>query len=290
MAIRVARLAVVVGLLSVPPLGAQSAARRPKLEVVSIKPSPAGGRVSARIAGDRITLENYPLQGLIQAAYGLRPFELSRDPAWIESARYDIAAKAEGPASGPELWAMIQSVLEERFRLKMHTERKEVSVFNLSIATRGKLPEPRAGSCLGSDPTMPPQQAATGKGVVAPCGSILMPAIPGGAGLEGGRVRVPALVSRLTDILGRPVVDKTGFTGIFDLHLKFAFDGFGRLTPSAGPPVSGDAGNSAGGITDPSGLPTIFTAVREQLGLKLESAKAMLEVHVIDNIERPSAN
>jgi uncharacterized protein (TIGR03435 family) len=87
-----------------------------------------------------------------------------------------------------------------------------------------------------------------------------------------------ALASRLTDILGRPVVDKTGFTGTFDLHLRFAFDGFGNPTPSA---VE---------ATDPSGLPSIFNVVRDQLGLKLESAKGMLDVQVIDSVDKPSAN
>jgi uncharacterized protein (TIGR03435 family) len=249
----------------------------PKFEVASVKPSLPGAEASTRthISAGRITLENYPLRSLVQAAYGLRSFELSGAPAWIDGARYDIIGKAAKPANAPELWTMIQSVLTDRFNLKMHREQKEFPVYNLSIARRDKLPDPRDGSCTGSDPTAPPQQPAPGKRLVAPCGSILMPGVPGGAELYGGRVRMTALAQRLTDIVGRPVIDKTGFGGTFDLRVKFAFDGFGR-------PVASDP--------DLSALPAIFTALRDQLGLKLESGKAMLAVVVIDSIERPSAN
>jgi uncharacterized protein (TIGR03435 family) len=137
---------------------------------------------------------------------------------------------------------------------------------------------------------MPPQQPAPGMPFVAPCGRILIPGVPGGRGLDGGKIRMAALASRLTDILGRPVVDKTGFTGTFDLHLRFAFDDPGNPAPSALSALSGESPNSAVRATDPSGLPAIFTGVRDQLGLKLESAKALLDVQVIDSIERPSAN
>lgn len=258
-----------------------SLAAGPKFEVVSIKPSSASGPALARPGAASITIQDYPLRNLIGAAFGLRSAEFSSGPAWISSARYNIIAKANRPASGRELWTMVRSVLEERFRLKMHREKKEFPAFNLVMVKSGKLPAAREGSCVGSDPSAIPQKAGPGKRLVAACGSILMPRIPGGSRLEGGGVRMGDLAFTLTDLLDRPVVDKTGFTGTFDLYMGFSRDGIWPIQPSD------RQGQSASGAADLPTLPNIFTALRA-LGLKLESGKALLDYTVIDRIERPS--
>ncbi len=264
----------------------QQSTVRPKVEVVSIKPSPVGKDIiSARLAGQRIVLEDYPLRQMVQAAYGVRSSELFGGPPWIASTRYDVSAKAEKPVDNRALWRMMQSVLEDRFKLKIHHEQREFPVFNLVFAKPGKLPASRDGSCIEYDAAMPPPPASNGKPPLPRCGAILMgPAQPIGMKLSGLKVRMPELAQRLTDILGRHVIDKTGFTGAFDLDVKFAADEAIRGLPSRS---QADVAESP---ADPSGMPSIFTVLRNQLGLKLDSGKALVDVLAIDNIERPSAN
>jgi len=243
-------------------------AAQPKLEVVSIKPSPPGGPgyETARVDTGRLTVANYPLRNMIGAAYRLRREQLVGGPPWIDKATYDITAKADGPADGREMWALMQTVLTERFHLKMHVEKREFAVYDLTVAKAGLLPAPRSGNCRGSDPLAGPQEPPKGKRMVGPCGTLLMPALPGGgAELVGGQVRMPMLASWLTDLLHRPVVDKTGYAAPFDVDIEF-------------------------GREDAPGLPTLPSVLQKQLGLKLTASKAMLDVHVIDSIERPAAN
>jgi len=163
-------LSVVVRLCGQP----QVSSSRPKVAPASVRPSPAGrDMISARAGGDRITLENYPLREMIGAAYGVRSSELLGGPPWIASTRYDIVAKAEKAASNRELWTMAQSVLEERFQLRLHHEKREFPVFNLSFARYGKLPASREGSCVESDPTLPWIRTAPGEPLLPRCGSTL---------------------------------------------------------------------------------------------------------------------
>jgi uncharacterized protein (TIGR03435 family) len=254
-----------------------------RFEVASVKPSPATASLVAKIDPARLTLAAYPLRQMICAAYGLRSSELLGGPAWIASAKYDITAKAEKPATGPELWAMMRPLLEDRFRLKMHVEKKQFDVYNLSIATRGKLPAATPGRCLGSDPTAVPAAPESGKAVVFPCNTLrLQRKGTNAAQIAGGAVRMARFAGLLTDLLGRPVIDNTGYAAAFDVQLNFAFYGFGQLVPNAKEPNES--------ASDPAGLPNIVEAIRRQYGLRLESGKALRDVHVIDSIERPSGN
>jgi uncharacterized protein (TIGR03435 family) len=248
----------------------------PKLEVVSVKPSAPGGPgyETARVDTGRLTVANYPLRGLICSAYRLRGDQLAGGPAWIEKATYDITAKADSPANGREMWALMQTVLTERFHLKMHVEKREFAVYDLVVAKAGLLAAPRDGNCKGSDPLAIPQEPPKGKRMLAPCGALLMPILPGGlAGLQGGQVKMPMLASRLTDILRRPVIDKTGVAGAFDVDIEFAFH-----DPRSGPPPAGETG------------PTLESVLKNKLGLKVVPSRALLDVHVIDTIDRPAAN
>ncbi len=262
----------------------------PKFEVASIRRSancdgPGGGRsAGARPAPGRLSLKCNTVADLIQQAYVLfadgqfnRPVAvpLAVGPAWVNSDRYDINAKAEDGAK-PELMSgpMLQELLSDRFKLKIHRETREIPVYALSVAKGGpKLHAFREGSCAPIDYTKFPQTpATTGQ---HPCSA--------NAKLTGANVVADLQGVSLDDFskvllrgnLDRPVIDKTGIAGLFDFHLEFAPD---QSTPGF---KKSD---------DPAGGPSIFTAVQEQLGLKLEPTKGPAEYLVIDSVERPTEN
>ncbi len=267
----------------------QSAAL-PRFEVVSIKPNAQGGSdiqglgIVRVLPGGRLSAEKAQLRYLIQNAYGLRAFQLTGGPGWIDSAHFDIEAKADGDPSPAQMRLMMQALLADRFKLTAHRETKELPVYELTAAKGGlKLEQPKPGSCVAPDPNAPPMPPAPGQ--PAPCGRILMTMSPTGARMRGANVTMAELVRILSNVLARTVVDKTGFTGSFDIQLEFAPDmvlaGLPR-PPTADPSSVAPSADTAG--------PSLFSAVQEQLGLKLESAKGPVEVLIIDHVERPSGN
>ncbi len=189
---RAVRAGLGVGVAVISVLGQEHAtAPRLKVEVASVKPSQPGKDLAVRVGGARITVENYPLREMIGAAYGLRSSELLGGPAWIEGARYDIAAKSATASDDKrELWRMMQSVLAERFQFRMHHEKREFPVLDLSILRSGKLPEPRGG-CFNGNPTAPLTQAEASKRGLPRCGSIFMTFVqPGGLQLSGAHIQM----------------------------------------------------------------------------------------------------
>jgi len=165
---------------------------------------------------------------------------------------------------------MLQALLEDRFRLKVHRETKEGSIFELTAAKGGsKLRPLQEGSCVAADPNSPPRPLAPAQ--KPPCGVLMPGANTANRTMTIDAVGAPiALLTRtLTLMLGRPVLDKTGIAGLLDaFHLEY---------------VREDAAADATG-------PSIFTSLQEQLGLKLEAAKGPVEVLVIDHVERPTEN
>jgi uncharacterized protein (TIGR03435 family) len=225
--------------------------------------------------GGGVDVKGFPLQLLLQYAFQLKPFEIVGAPKWVDTARYDIEAKVREPVSRQQAWLMFGPVLGSRFRLKTHRETIKTAVLELSVSRRGKLQRPKEGSCFDpSGPPPPPSRARPGEHLMAPCGNTEMLPIAG-AGLDvwGGQVGMTALVSRLKDLLERPIVDKTDFTETFDFDLKFARNSI---------PLFSDE--------KPSDLPGLLTALQEQLGLKLKDAKGEVEVLVVDQIEPPTPN
>jgi uncharacterized protein (TIGR03435 family) len=266
---------------------------RPEFEVASIKPSISNPSFSQRIMNvrplpGRLTADaSLPI--LIEYAYGVQPFQVVGGPGWIESDRFQIDAKADGSANRDQMFLMLRSLLEDRFQLKTHRDMKEQPVFAL-VPNRGslKLPPPKEGVCVDSAVDAPVEWTGAGRmtapGEVQPtkgrCGSAVVALGPGGAQMRGGKIAMPELVRTLSMLLGRSVIDRTGFTGLFDLQLDFVPD---DTTPSMPPPPP----NS--GISDITGV-SIAQALQQQLGLRLQSTKGPVEVIVVDHAERPSQN
>jgi uncharacterized protein (TIGR03435 family) len=229
--------------------------------------------------GGRFTATNVPLQILITIAYRIKEFQLSGAPPWLSSERYDIEAKAEGDPAFDAVLPMLQTLIEDRLQFKFHRETKEMQTYALLVAKAGKLHEAE-GEC-GPPPSAPLPPPVPGKPPTAFCGGFMM--FPGH--LSGRKVSIEALLDPLSRFTGRTVLDKTNLTGKYDVDLEYTPDQGQFQTPPGGAPP----GMPAFPPSDPNG-PSLFTALQEQLGLKLESQKGPVEMIVIDHIERPSEN
>lgn len=266
-------------------LSAQPAGKVLKFEVASIKPTPpgihqnyCGPPFGSSISGQQLRLAMCTVRDLVMRAWNVRGYELRlpRDQAWISSARFDVTAKSASPVSPIELGQMLGPLLEDRFRLKWHRQKREAPVYFLDAAKGGmKLERTKSGTCTPwpdhryPPPPPNPHQPPT-------CDYPLMPGTPDGRGLgiDGTGVTMPSLVNRLTGLLGRNVIDRTGFTASFDLHIRFARETAAGLEANA---------------PAPSGYPSLFTAVHT-LGLQLVSGKAPIDVLVVDSAQKPSEN
>jgi len=260
----------------------------PKFDVASVRENTAGdGKVLFGIQpGGRFTTIGVPLSNLITQAYGLQRSQLIGGPDWIETARFDITAKAEadiprttlGGPPGP-LHLMLQDLLRERFKLAAHRETREQPIYTLTLARPdGKLgPGLRASTtdcaALFARGRVGPPPRGMGPGERPACGMRIGP-----GQLVAGAMPISQLIPPLSQFTERLVFDRTGLSGNFEIELTWTPD---RLpqgpAPPGAPPLS----------IDPNG-PSLFTAVQEQLGLKLESERAPVEVLVIDHVERPT--
>jgi len=287
---------VVFGLLNAPQIRAQLTATTraplPSFEVASIKRNPSVWNEPTHHRmdvhpelGGRLTAHNAPLMLLIQRAYAVQAFQVVGGPAWINTDGYDVEAKPKGDTDRKQMWLMLQTLLADRFKLTLHRETRKLPVYDLKAVKRGpKLPMPKAVECFSQPPDAPPAPPPPGQ---TDCGYVAGPL--GSTGLlqlEGSKVHMADLVSKLALVLGRPVLDKTEFTGEFDLNLSFTADEATMGLPGSGGP--GDPGGSP--LPTDRNVPSIFAALEEQLGLKLVRAKGPVEVLVIDHVERPSEN
>jgi uncharacterized protein (TIGR03435 family) len=282
-----AAVASAAALLAIAAMTVVGQTTRPRFEVASIKAAGSAGGGWMRPIPGGLTA-SAPLRVLMEAAYELQSFQIVGGAEWVESEGYAVDARASGNPTHVQRKLMLQSLLEDRFQLRVHRESREMPVYTL-VAARGglKLPPPRGGSCveetdvLGplADPgarLQPPDQGPT---PAQRCGGLDVPLEAGGARIRGGRVPMAEFVRVLSRVLGRPVTDQTGFSGVFDVDTQFLPD---DATPGLPPPPPGAI---PFGIASPS----IFSAVRE-LGLQLESMKGPADVLVIDHAERPSQN
>jgi len=246
-----------------PPIPPMAADANPSFEVATIKPSkPDDQRKAFIVRGNEFHIINEPLTQIISFAFDVQAKQVVGLPEWGDSDKYDIDAKpdGEGAPSGKQWKIMIQKLLADRFQLTFHKDKKELPVYVLSVA--------KTGSKLTKDDS-------------APNG------LPGLFFQGLGKLNVHnALMSDFTGlmqsvVLDRPVIDQTGLTGRFDFTLNWTpddsqFSGMGARVPP--PTDSADA------------PPNLYTAIQEQIGLKLEATKAPADVMVIDHVEKPSAN
>ena len=230
--------------------------REPAFDVTSVKQNTSGqigmGGPGDRFQNGQFRLTNRPLRQLIREAFRIRRTDdLIGGPAWLDADRWDIAGKKES-ATG-DVWPMVRTLLADRFKLVTHYETRELPIYALVIARR----DGRLGPSLR--PTTEPGSMRIASGVFS------------------GRAPIRALVDAvLSSAVQRAVVDRTGLTGAYEIELRWTPDGPSTVPDGdAPPPPASDA-------------PSIFTALQEQLGLKLESDRGPVEVVVIDHVERPT--
>ena len=228
-------------------------------EVATIKPNAASDdRVRIEIQpGGRFVASGMSLKQLIAFAYDLRDFQVSGEPGWASAERFDINAKGEGSDGGPEvLKKMMRGLLADRFQLKAHEETKEMSIYALVVGKGGSKMVKSAGDGLGP-------QIRMGRGL-----------------LSGKGMPMDMLVRQLSQNVGRTVLDKTELTGNYDIELSFSAEAGPGGLPGSPDAVAGTGANG----------PTIFTAVQEQLGLKLEPAKGPVKILAVDSVSKPTEN
>jgi uncharacterized protein (TIGR03435 family) len=233
------------GLLFTAVLWAQE---KPAFEVASVRAhSSVDGRFSIDVTDSgRLTARNMTVWNLIRQAYGWRDLEMTGGPAWIKTDGFDVVAQAgqEPSVERSRVLAMLQVLLEDRFRFRWHGQVRETAGYALRVAAAG--------------PKLPPAKDGRDR---LQMGNLAAP-----------RMSLESLCQILEFELAKPVVDRTGLSGTYAIELQWARE------------------NSSGAQEPDTSRPSLFTAVQEQLGLRLESAKLPVKVFVIDDVQRPSEN
>jgi bla regulator protein blaR1 len=284
-------IGVVHGQAAAPQSSAPSskAADLPKYDVASIKPNKADDhRVRIMMTPDGVSYQGVPARMMLQQAFGVEDDRILGEPAWIKTNRYDIEAKV-APEDAPRLKdlkaeqrnAMMLQLLVDRFNLKYHHEQRELPMYAMVVAKGGLKMKPTQADPPGKtapDDNGPP----TGTGPRPPMGKHMLMMNPGH--LESTGASTDMLAHIFSRQLQRTVVDKTGLSGEYDFTLDYTPDNMPM------PPHGGADGGPKPESPPDQGGPSIFTAVEEQLGLKLEATKGMVDVIVIDHIDLPTEN
>ena len=295
----VALVASIAGGAALAAQAPQPPADPPAFEVASIKPNNSGdGRVMMQMQPGQFRATNITLRLLIRNAYRLQDFQISGGPSWMASDHYDLIAKMPDgfqpppgpppPGSGPgPLELMLRGLLAERFKLTVHNETKDSSIYALIVArSDGKLgpalkkseidcaAQLAAARGRGRGP-MPPPPGPPQPGESIPCGIRIGP-----GALTMGGTPLSQFANSLGMFAGRIVLDRTGLAGNYDINLTWTPDQMPRPAGDGPPPLIN------GVAVDPNG-PSLFTAVQEQLGLKLDSQRGPVETLVVDRAEKP---
>lgn len=246
----------------------QTGAARPEFDVASVKPAQPSpdNRVRVQMGGDpgmdRMT--NVTLRDYVQAAYGVKDFQIS-GPAWLTAERFDIMAKMPPATSREQLQLMRQKLLEDRFKLVLHREKKTMSVYALVVGKGGLKIQPVAEEA-GEDPRR---------------GGMMRIGL---GHLEAQKVPLAGLADRLSSMVDRPVVDMTEIKGTFDITLDFAPDE--TKMAAMKDKVRAEGGGEGKVGSDDHDSPSIFAALQDKLGLKLEARKEPMDLLVIDRAEK----
>jgi bla regulator protein blaR1 len=239
-----------------------------EFDVATIKPNSANdNRFMIRpLPGGGLTITGVPLKMLIMEAFDVRTFQVSGGPGWMSTERWDIEAKTEGvQAQLPigQTLKMLRALITDRFHLEVHHDTKEMTIYALVVGKNGSKLTRHTG-----EPPPPTDRLRITPG-----------------SLSAKQIGIAALVRQLTLQVGRPVIDKTGLTGTYDLTLEWS-------------PEPGQGGPESIGLPPDARLPppsdwngpSIFTALQEQLGLRLDAQKGPVDIIVIDRAERPDEN
>jgi uncharacterized protein (TIGR03435 family) len=236
----------------------------PKYEVASIKPNTDDGLdYTFRIEPDgTIAAAGITLKRLMMTAYNVQGFRIIGGPAWVDSKRWNVEAKPDRARRPDQIRQMLRTLLEERFQLRSHPEERRLPVYELVVDRKGS--KVRATSNAENKPTV---RATTGS-------------------IQLTNATPATFASQLSYALDRPVIDKTGLSRKFDFALEWTpepGENGGPITAGFPPGTSEQPPPTADG-------PSIFTAIREQLGLVLKSGHGPVEVVVIDDVQTPTAN
>lgn len=270
---------------------------RKQFEVVSIRENRTGGPSRSSFPldptarynyhGNLLRARNIPLLQLLVFAYAKNMYQIlefrRQLPAWARDMRFDVEARTQGSPTKDEMRAMVRSMLEDRFQLKLHTETQNTDVLRLQVVHPGRL-GPNLRPYAATEPAcdaVPPYGdmavALTPEGFPAYCGVMVwIPGTPAGEMRVGGRrlssKDIALGIGAAADFTERPVVDDTGLTGAYDLLLNYA-------------PVTSDPSRM-----EPSNGVPLEIALHKQLGLKLTPGKGSVEVYILDHVSRPSEN
>ncbi|MGB6687166.1 MAG: M56 and DUF3738 domain-containing protein [Terracidiphilus sp.] len=259
--------------LRMPAQAADAAARLPEFEVAIIRPSEPGahGSTFSFTPNEGVDVKNATLKGIIEMAYDIRDFQITGGPGWVNSQLFNITAKNTTDGAGlrndssaesiQQTRLRLQALLAQRFRLGIRRESKDLPIYVLKVGKNGTKLAESGTSAVSSSPA----------GINATCDQMI-----------GTRTSTANLAYKLSRQLSRPVVDRTGLSGTYDFRLHFS--------PETGSCSAGTFGANASDNNSTSDDPSIFTAIQEQLGLKLESQKGPVDILAIDHVEQPSPN
>lgn len=283
-AVAVIAAPVVAGALTMPPETVQSTVSgNRRFDVVSVRRNASGDtNMRVRLPRARFEATNIQIRELIRIAYGFQSFQLADGPEWLTTERYDILATADrayapGPeGAAPEVIAMVRTMLSERFGIQLRPEKRELPLFELHLARSdrrlGSGMRPVEVDCLAETRRLA-APAPSGQPWPASACNVQVASTQ----LKGRGLTLAQLATAISRVAGidRAVVDRTGLTGTFDVDLSW--------TPETRT-AAGDASSM------PPDAPGFFTAVQEQLGLRLESRRGPVEVFVIAGATRPAEN
>ena len=249
-----------------------------RFEVATVKANRSGesGGSLRPQPGGRVDAINMPLRMLVSFAYQVQPFLLADAPDWIATERFDILAKLDGDAgtganSIEVLRGAMRGLLTDRFKLKVHRERRDTDIYALMTArTDGRLGPRLARSSQTCDQARPGAPAPA----TVPANTLFCGMQAAAGGIRSNGLPLSMLATVLAPLVGRSVIDRTGLSGGWDLELSFA-------------PTSPAGDLPAPATTD---APSIYTALQEQLGLKLQPARGSEDVLVVEHVERPTSD
>ena len=297
-----ARLFAVVALVSVPALSQTPAATSTSFDVASIKPGAPGTRTDIKVEpGGRFIANGVPLGLLVAIAYHLQAYQMVGAEGWLMKDQWSIEATTapgtvDPPSANPPYMSVpdsmalrLRALLADRFALKTHWETSNRQVYELTVSAAGsklKLVDsppqasPTQASANGARPPLTPEGKLPANFVPPPGAVIAGPGI-----IAASAISMDQIVSLLGRMMDYPVIDKTGLTGYFNVRLQFDPESAPRAIGAPAPPSA-----QPNGAPVPSEDPSIFEAIQQQLGLKLQTAKESVEILVIDSASKPAGN